>query len=76
MKKIIPSSEAVLFACPLAMGHPQTAYNACLGSACMKWGEETMLQKKADYIAPPKGSIFSPLTGYEEVPTGKGFCGL
>jgi hypothetical protein len=48
---------------------------ACTGDKCMKWAEETMLQKKKDYVE-PKGFIASPLTGYDEVPTGKGFCGL
>jgi hypothetical protein len=42
----------------------------------MKWEDETAMRKKKDYVEPPKGTILSPLWGYEEVPTGKGYCGL
>ena len=72
MKKMIPSNEADQFDCPM-MQRP------CLGSACMKWEEET--EKK--YVNVDKAIAHGDGTKRvrvetveKDVPTGKGFCGL
>lgn len=69
MKKIIQTEEAKNYICPMAMANEDQS-DRCIGLACMKWEDETVIKMSSG------SSMGPPVPISTDEKTGRGRCGL